>query len=204
MEAERSEITALLRSWRDGSAGALEALVPVVYPRLRRLAAAFMRREAGDHTLDATGLVHELYLQLLQQRKASFDDREHFYSFAAWLMRLILRNWARDRRAQRRGSGAPHVPLSEFVAWVDAGSDDMLDFDRALGELERLDPRKVALLELKVFLGCSTAEAAELVGVSKATADRELQMAKAWLYRRLRQPATLRGDKSQRDLEAGF
>jgi RNA polymerase sigma factor (TIGR02999 family) len=186
MEAEQSEITALLQSWGDGSSGALEALVPVVYPRLRSLAAAFLRREPGGHTLEATGLVHELYLQLLQQRKASFENREHFFSFSARLMRLILRNWARDRKAQKRGSGAPHVPLSEFVAWVDAGSEDMLDFDRALAELEHLDPRKVALLELKVFLGCSTAEAAELVGVSKATADRELQLAKAWLFRRLR------------------
>lgn len=187
VSSEQGDITALLQSWRRGETQALEQLLPVVYPQLRRLAGAFMRREAGGHTLDATSLVHEVYLRLVHQRKAEFEDRNHFYSFAARLMRMILRDWARDRKAAKRGDGAARIPLSDFLAWVDAGSDDILDLDKALDELEALDERKVRLLELKVYLGCSTAEAAQLAGISKATADRDLQMAKAWLYRRLRQ-----------------
>lgn len=184
--SDGGEITTLLRAWRAGDSEALDRLVPLVYPKLRRIAAAFLRRETPGHTLDATGLVHELYFRIVNQRQATFDDRQHFYSFAAHVMRRVLRDWARDRSAQKRGGHADRVPLSEFLAWIDAASEEMIDLSTALDELESLDARKVRLLELKVFLGCSTSEAAEIIGISKATADRDLQLTKAWLFRRLR------------------
>ena len=180
------DITVLLTRWRDGRSGALDDVIVATYPRLRRLAESFLRRESPGHTIQATALVHEIYLLLLRQRKVEFADRSHFYATAAALMRAILRDWARDKSAQKRGGDAMRVPLSEDLSWVDADSTEFLDLDVALTELEQLDERKARLIELKTFLGCSTEEAAEHLGVSKATADRELRLAKAWLYQRLR------------------
>lgn len=180
------DITTLLQHWREGRPGALDGVFAATYPRLRKLAASFLRRESPGHTMQATGLVHEIYLVLLHQRKVEFADRAHFYSTAAGLMRAILRDWARDKNALKMGGGAVRVPLSEDLSWVDAGSAEFLDLDAALTELEQLDERKARLIELKTFLGCSTEEAAEQLGISKATADRDLRLAKAWLYQRLR------------------
>jgi RNA polymerase sigma factor (TIGR02999 family) len=180
------DITTLLVRWRDGKPGALDDVIVATYPRLRKLAESFLRRESPGHTIQATALVHEIYLLLLRQRKVEFEDRGHFYATAAGLMRAILRDWARGKGARKRGGEAVRVPLSEDLSWVDADSPEFLDLDMALTELEQLDERKARLIELKTFLGCSTEEAAEQVGISKATADRDLRMAKAWLYQRLR------------------
>jgi RNA polymerase sigma factor (TIGR02999 family) len=180
------DITTLLARWRDGRPGAFDDVIVATYPRLRSLAESFLRRESSGHTIQATGLVHEIYLLLLRQRKVEFEDRRHFYATAAGLMRGILRDWARGKSAQKRGGEAVRVPLSEDLSWVDADSPEFLDLDIALTELERLDERKAHLIELKTFLGCSTEEAAEQLGISKATADRDLRLAKAWLYQRLR------------------
>jgi RNA polymerase sigma factor (TIGR02999 family) len=180
------EITVLLRAWKRGEKGALEALLPAVYPRLHSIAASYMRRERHSETLQATGLVNELYLTLARQRKIGFDERGHFFSFAAWAMRLILRDYARDRNALKRGADGVRVPLSDDLQWIDAGGPDMIDLERALDELRAVDARSCQVLELKAFLGCSTEEAAELTGVSKATADRDLRFGKAWLYQKLR------------------
>jgi RNA polymerase sigma factor (TIGR02999 family) len=186
MEGPQSgDITLLLRAWGAGERDALEHLLPLVYPQLRRLARAFLRRESSAHTLQATGLVHELYMTLVRQRKADFKDRQHFFAVAAGVMRRILRDYARGRHAQRRGSAEDRVPLSDDLSWVDAASDDMIDLDRVLDELGQLHARKVQLIELTVFLGCSTQEAADLVGISKATADRDLRFARVWLRDRL-------------------
>lgn len=184
---EFGDVTVLLRAWRGGDGSSLDALVSVAYPQLKRIAEAFLRREITGHTLQATGLVSELYILLLRQRKTSaFESRAHFYAFAAFLMRAILRDWARERRAAKRGGkDAIRVPLSPELAWVDAGSDELLDLDHAMAELEQEQPRKVRLLELTAFLGCTTQEAADLMGISKSTADRELTTARAWLYRKL-------------------
>jgi RNA polymerase sigma factor (TIGR02999 family) len=186
MEGPQSgDITLLLRAWGAGERDALEHLLPLVYPHLRRLARAFLRRESSAHTLQATGLVHELYMTLVRQRKADFKDRQHFFAVAAGVMRRILRDYARGRHAQRRASAEDRVPLSDDLSWVDAASDDMIDLDRVLDELGQLHARKVQLIELTVFLGCSTQEAADLVGISKATADRDLRFARVWLRDRL-------------------
>jgi RNA polymerase sigma factor (TIGR02999 family) len=186
--SEPGDITVRLQAWRNGDAGALDGLIPVVYPQLHRMALAFVRRESTDcETLQATGLVNELYLLLVDRRKIDFNQRNEFFALAAHLMRIILIDAARDRRAQKRGGpAAVRVPLSEDLSWIDASSAEMLDLDRGLSELTKLEPRKTEMLLLKVFLGCSTAEAAELTGISKATADRDLRFVKAWLYQRLR------------------
>jgi len=179
------DITRLLHQWRDGNQDAFEQLMPLAYPHLRKVAASFLRHERGE-SIQATELVHELYLRLIQQRTADWQDRGHFYTFAAKLMRMILIDHARRTHAGKRGGHAERVPLSDEMAWIDAGSPEMLTLDAALDELEKVDPQRVRLVELRFFLGCTAEEAAEATGVSKATVDRELKLAKAWLFRRVK------------------
>jgi RNA polymerase sigma factor (TIGR02999 family) len=187
MEAgDSGDITALIAAWRGGDAGALNELVPLAFPKLHSLAEAFLRREKDCQTLQATALVNELYLLLRKQRKVGLADRHEFYCFAAFLIRLILYNRARDRRSQKRGAGAVRVPLSEDLRWIDAAGDDMLDLNQALDELVQLSTRQARLLDLTVFLGCTIQEAATLLNMSTATANRQLRFVKAWLYQRLR------------------
>ena len=180
-----SEITRLLHRWQVGDREALGALASAAYNNLRAIAAGYLRRERSGHTLQATGLVNELYLRLAQIRSVQLEDRRHFYAFAAQLMRLILIDHARQARAGKRPGSHARVPLHEEIAWVDATSDEMLDLDVALNELEAVAERKVRVLELRYFLGCTNEEAAQVLGVSRPTIDRDLEFAKAWLYRRL-------------------
>ncbi len=185
VSVETGEITLLLAKWRDGEDSVFEQLMPLVYPHLRQVAAAYIRRERNPDLLQATALVHELYLKLLSQKSVAYEDRGHFYTFAAKVMRRILIDHARGNQAQMRGGGSVHVPLSDDLPWVDIGSEDLLDLDRALDELNGIDPYKVQLVELRYFLGCTAEETAALVGSSKATVDREIKFIKSWLYRRL-------------------
>src|ERR1700749_95018 len=159
--------------------------MPLLYPQLRLVAAAYAGREKRKDLLQPTALVHELYLKLLQQRKVAWEDRRHFYVFAARSMRMILIDHARAQRAQMRGSGIDRVPLTEDLVWIEIGSPEMIDLDRALEALAELDLRKVRLVELRYFLGCSAEETAELLGISKATGDREVRFIKGRLVERL-------------------
>jgi RNA polymerase sigma factor (TIGR02999 family) len=168
--------------------------MPLVYPHLREVAAAYVRRERNPDVLQATALVHELYLRLINQKKAAWDDRRHFYTFAAKVMRLILIDHARGNQAQMRGGGAQRVPLSDDLPWIDIGSPELLDLNRALDELSAIDAHKVQLVELRYFLGCTAEETAALMQVSKATVDRDLKFIKSWLYRRLHPGATEAAD----------
>ena len=190
MEPAKGEITLLLAKWRGGEASAFDELIPLVYPHLREVAAAYVRRERNPDGLQGTALVHELYIRLLNQKKADWGDRRHFYTFAAKVMRMILIDHARDRQAQMRGGDRERIPLSDDLAWVDIGSPELLDLNRALDELSLLDARKVQLIELRYFLGCTADETAALMEISKSTVDRELKFIKSWLYRRIR-PAVL-------------
>lgn len=160
--------------------------MPLVYPHLREVAAAYVRRERNPDMLQGTALVHELYLRLLNQKKAAWEDRRHFYTFAAKVMRMILIDHARENQAQMRGGNAERVPLSDDLAWVNIDSPELLDLNRALDELGALDPRKVQLVELRYFLGCTAEETASLMDQSKATVDRELKFTRSWLFRRIR------------------
>jgi len=185
MAPQPGEITQLLARWRGGEPGAFDQLVPLVYPHLREVAAAYVRRERDPGVMNATALVHELYLRLRNQKKADWDDRVHFYTFCAKVMRLILTDHARARQAQRRGGAAQFVPLNEDLAWVGLGSPELIELDAALEALGRADPLKVQIIDLRYFLGYTVHETAELLGLSKATVDRHLTFAKAWLFQRM-------------------
>jgi len=185
LEPAKGEITLLLAKWKGGDLSAFEELMPLVYPHLREVAAAYIRRERNPDVLQATALVHELYLRLLKQRKAAWDDRQHFYTFAAKVMRMILIDHARENQAQMRGGGFDRIPLSDDLTWVSIGSPELLDLNHALDELGVLDAYKVQLVELRYFLGCTAEETASLMQVSKATVDRDLRFTKSWLYRRI-------------------
>jgi RNA polymerase sigma factor (TIGR02999 family) len=185
LQPDTGEITLLLARWRDGEDSVFEQLMPLVYPHLRQVAAAYVRRERNPDMLQATALVHELYLKLLNQKKVAYEDRRHFYTFAAKVMRRILIDHARGNQAQMRGGGNVHIPLSDDLPWVDVGSDDLLELNRALDELNKVDAYKVQLVELRYFLGCTSEETAALMQSSKATVDRDMKFIKSWLYRRL-------------------
>jgi RNA polymerase sigma factor (TIGR02999 family) len=185
LQPGKGEITLLLTKWKNGEPTAFEQLMPLVYPHLREVAAAYIRRERNPDVLQATALVHELYLRLLNQKKAAWVDRQHFYTFAAKVMRMILIDHARQSQAQMRGGGYDRVPLSDDLVWVNIGSPELLDLNQALDELATLDTYKVQLVELRYFLGCTAEETASLLQVSKATVDRDLRFTKSWLYRRI-------------------
>ena len=185
LQPDKGEITLLLARWNEGEPSAFEQLMPLVYPHLREVAAAYVRRERNPDVLQATALVHELYLRLINQKKAEWGDRRHFYTFAARVMRMILIDHARGNQAQIRGGGSQRVPLSDDLPWVDIGSSELLDLNRALDELGELDAYKAQLVELRYFLGCTAEETASVMEVSKATVDRDLKFIKSWLYRRV-------------------
>jgi RNA polymerase sigma factor (TIGR02999 family) len=168
------------------------------------IATGFLRREGRDHTLQATALVNELYLRLVRQRGIQIADRTHFYSLSAMMMRRILSDYARQTHALKRPGGQRvRVPLHEDLAWIDASSDEMLELDRAVDELESIDERAVRTLDLRYFLGCTNEEAAQLLSVSRATVDRDLEFAKAWLYRRLTNVAPPAGPLSAGTMREG-
>jgi RNA polymerase sigma factor (TIGR02999 family) len=175
LQAETGEITLLLEKWKNGESSVFEELMPLVYPHLRQVAAAYIRRERNPDLLQATALVHELYLKLLNQKKVAYEDRKHFYALSAKVMRRILIDHARGNQAEIRGGGAIHVPLSEELSWIDVGSPELLELNRALDELGAIDARKVQLVELRFFLGCTSEETAVLMNTSKASVDREMR-----------------------------
>ena len=178
------EITVLLRDWSEGKPAATEHLFELVYPQLRKIAGALFRGERPENMLQPTSVVNELFLKLIRQRSLRFEDREHFYSLSARLMRRVLVDHARSEGRLKRDGGVP-VPLHEDLVWVDAKRAEMMDLDRVLEELEELDPRKCRMVELRFFLGFTADETADLLGTSKASVDRELRFVRGWLYDRL-------------------
>jgi RNA polymerase sigma factor (TIGR02999 family) len=181
---ETGEITVLLREWTGGKLEAQERLFELVYPQLRKIAGALFHGESPENLLQPTSVVNELFLKLVRQRSLRFEDREHFYSLSARLMRRILIDHARNQGRIKRDGGAS-IPLEEGLAWIDAKPVEVLDLDRALDELEALDPRKCRMVEFRFFLGFTAEETAELLSTSKATVDRELRFVRAWLHERL-------------------
>jgi RNA polymerase sigma factor (TIGR02999 family) len=179
------EITMYLEDWSRGDASALDRLAPLVYPQLRALARSYLRRERQGHTLGATGLVNELFLKLIARKSAHFENRRHFYALSARLMRLALIDHARSHHAGKRGGDAIVVPLHDEIPWVDAAGPQRLDLDRALQELEKLDPDQAQMFEVRFLLGCTSEETAELFAVSKSSVERKIRVARAWLYQRL-------------------
>lgn len=184
------DLTRILHQWGDGEASALDRLMPEVYPELRAMAARQLSRERQG-TIQATVLVHDLYLRLLRQERASFVNRRAFFGFASAAMRHIIIDHARAQKSQKRGARRVRVPLSDDLQFVDAAHEDILDVDQALTELAAFDPRKAELVQLCAFLGCGRTEAADLLGISLATAKRDFRMARAWLAQRLQREAAL-------------
>jgi RNA polymerase sigma factor (TIGR02999 family) len=182
---EPGEITVLLRDWSAGNTAATEQLFELVYPHLRKIAGALFRGERPENLLQPTGVVNELFLKLIRQRSLRFEDREHFYSLSARLMRRVLVDHARSEGRQKRDGGVL-VPLEPDLAWFEARPAEMMDVDRVLNELDQLDPRKCRMVELRFFLGFTAEETAELMSTSKATVDRELRFVRGWLADRLK------------------
>jgi RNA polymerase sigma factor (TIGR02999 family) len=180
-----SDVTELLHQWSSGHDDAFRELLSTAYNRLRRMASASMRHERPNHTLQPTALVGELYLRLAGAKLAGWKDREHFYCFCARAMRWILTNHAKARIRERHRIELL-LPLVEEIRWLGGRKEDSLDLDRALTQLEQIDARKAQILELRIYLGCTAQETAEVVNVSKATVDRDMRLACAWLCRELR------------------
>jgi RNA polymerase sigma factor (TIGR02999 family) len=185
--SEDNEVTLLLSALTRGDDGAATKLIPVVYAELRRLAASYMRRERQDHTLQATALVHEAFLKLVEQRSVNWQSRAHFFGVAAQLMRRILIDHARGHLRQKRGGEHRKVSLDEAFIFSEQQSAELLAVDESLSRLAKLDERQGRIVELRFFGGLSVEEAAEVLGVSPKTVKRDWSMAKAWLYADLKE-----------------
>jgi len=185
--SDNPEVTLLLSALTRGDDGAATKLIPVVYNELRRLAGSYMRRERVDHTLQATALVHEAYLKLVEQRSVDWQSRAHFFGVAAQLMRRILIDHARGHTRQKRGGEQRKVSLDEAFVFSEKQADELIAVDDSLNRLAEIDPRQARVVELRFFGGLSVEEAAEVLGVSPKTVKRDWSVAKAWLYADLKE-----------------
>jgi RNA polymerase sigma factor (TIGR02999 family) len=179
------DVTTLLVAWRNGEPAALERLVPLVRDELHRIAARCMRGERRDHTLQATALVNEAYVRLVDVQRIDWQDRAHFLAMSARLMRRVLVDHARARNYQKRGGGALRVTLVEGLEGSDERAPDLVALDDALETLAQFDERKSRVVELRFFGGLSVEEAAAVLDVSPETIMRDWKVAKAWLIREL-------------------
>jgi RNA polymerase sigma factor (TIGR02999 family) len=185
------DVTELLLSWGQGDTAALDRLVPLLYDDLRRVARGHLRREGPGHTLQPTALVHEVFLRLVDVDRMTVKSRTHFFALSARLMRQIFVDHARRRQAGKRGGGATVIGLNEAAgaaAPASSSSVDVLALDEALDALSSFDDRQCRVVELRFFAGLNIPEAADALGVSTATVEREWAMAKAWLHQRLSTP----------------
>jgi RNA polymerase sigma factor (TIGR02999 family) len=178
-------ITQLLVNWSEGDREALDQILPLVYDELRRLARSYLRRERPDHTLQATALVHEAYIRLIDQHSVTWQNRAHFFGIASQMMRRILVNHALSRAAAKRGGLAQKLSLDEAAGQGAQSEVDLIALDRALKELEALDTRQSKIVELRYFAGLSIEETAEVLGLSPATVKREWATARLWLRRQI-------------------
>jgi RNA polymerase sigma factor (TIGR02999 family) len=186
MASSGPQITQLLQAWSEGDEGALELLMPIVYEELHRLAQRYMADERPGHTLQATALVNEAYVRLANAGRGGWHDRAHFFAVSARVMRRILVDWARSRRAQKRGSDVPALELQENLAVAGGKSgNDLIAIDDALTTLATLDSRQSQIVEMRFFGGLSVKETAEVLTVSEETVRRDWKVAKSWLRREL-------------------
>jgi len=184
--SDADRVTDLLVEWGHGNQVAHDELLPLVYTELRRVAARYMSAERGEHTLQPTALVHEAYLKLVDQRRATWKNRAQFVGIAAMVMRRILVNHARDRAAAKRGGGAERVTLTSAENVAGTPEVDLVDLHDAVERLAAVDPRAGRIVELKFFGGLTMEEVAQVVQVSLATAERDWTFARTWLYDALR------------------
>lgn len=184
MERPDDSVTKALRAWRGGDPAGDERLLALVYEELHHMAHRFLRGERPGHTLQATALVHEAYLRLVDQRRVDWRSRNHFFAISARTMRRILVDHARGRHRAKRGGGLERVDLGDVVLGVER-PDDVVALDEALTALAGIDPPKAAVVELRFFGGFSVEETAEILGISTATVGRAWRLARAWLFREI-------------------
>jgi len=185
--APNDDVTQLLVSWSNGDRQAADALMPLVYGELRRLAASYLRRERSDHTLQSTALVHEAFIRMVDQRDVQWQSRAHFYGIAAQMIRRILVDHARTHQAEKRGSGALKLSLDDALQLSVPQELNLLRLDEALDQLAALDERQSRVVELRFFTGLSVEETAEVMKISTATVKRQWSSARAWLFREMSQ-----------------
>jgi RNA polymerase sigma factor (TIGR02999 family) len=181
----QDSVTAVLMEWAEGDPSARDRLVPLVYDELKRLAGGFLRYERPGHTLQPTALVHEALLRLYDQRKATARSKEQLMALIAQLMRRVLVDHARRRRAQRRNAGSTLITFADELGGAEPGGIDVLDLNLALSKLAEFDPRQAQIVELRVFGGFGVKEVAQIIELSPATIKREWRIAKIWLHREL-------------------
>lgn len=184
-EASSNAVTQLLIRWKTGDEQALHDLAPIVYEELRRLAHYYLRSERPEHTLESAALVNEAYLRLLGGQPVELQNRDHFFAVASRLMRQILVDYARNRKAAKRDGGC-RISLSNAMDISITNDEDLVALDRALEELARIDERQARIVELKFFGGLSSSSAANVLDISRATVDREWAVARLWLHRYVR------------------
>jgi RNA polymerase sigma factor (TIGR02999 family) len=178
-------VTRLLREWSDGDSAALERLMPLVHGELHRLARRYMRRERSGHTLQTTAVVNEAYLRLVDQQRADWRSRAHFFAVSAQAMRHILVDYARRKYSGKRGGAARRVTLDDVALASTERAGELVALDQALQGLAEIHPRRCKVVELRYFAGLNNREAAEVLGTSEATIERDWRFARAWLYREL-------------------
>jgi len=187
------DVTAMLAAWADGDENALDGLMPLVYPELRRIARKHLARQVRHHTLESAALVNEAYLKLIRAHDIRCESRVQFFALCAQIIRRILVDHARSRRYAKRGGGAVAIPIDEALIGSTPPKVDVLALDEALATLSKMDARKGQIVELRYFGGMSVEEAAEALRISPETAKRDWKMAKAWLSRELHR-AKVRSD----------
>jgi RNA polymerase sigma factor (TIGR02999 family) len=178
----------LLIDWSNGDENALQQLIPLVHEELRRVARRHMAHERAEHTLQATALVNEAYMRLVDVQRVKWQNRAHFFAMSARLMRRILVDFARSRRYQKRGGGAQKVTLDEALVVSPEPGSDLVRLDEVLTALAAVDSRKAQVVEMRFFGGLSVEETAEALHVSRDTVMRDWKLAKAWLLRELKTP----------------
>jgi len=187
------DVTALLLEWSGGNRAALDELMPLIYAEFRQLASRALSRERPNHTLQSTALAHELYLKLIDQKRAQWRDREHFFAMASQIIRRILVDYARRLHAQRRGGLDTRITLDEALAPQQDRDLNLVELDNALEALSQIDSQQAKIIELRFFGGLSIEATGRILGVSPSTVNREWNLARAWLYRELSRSADASG-----------
>jgi RNA polymerase sigma factor (TIGR02999 family) len=187
------DITTLLLEWSGGNRAALDELMPLIYAEFRQLASRALSRERPNHTLQSTALAHELYLKLIDQKRAQWRDREHFFAMASQIIRRILVDYARRLHAQRRGGLDTRITLDEALAPQQDRDLNLVELDNALEALSQIDSQQARIIELRFFGGLSIEATGRILGVSPSTVNREWNLARAWLYRELSRSADASG-----------
>ena len=186
MTPSPEEVTELLNDWGNGDQEALNRLMPLVYDELHRLASRYLRHERVGHTLQTTALVHEAYLKLVDHKKANWHNRVQFFAAAAKVMRHVLVDYARSRKAAKRGGDYCRLSLDEAAISSQDKDADLLVLNEALDNLAAIDPQQSRVVELRVFGGLTVEDTAEALGISARTVKREWSMAKAWLHQQIK------------------